>query len=150
MHLCNYTLVTHTQMKANTFPPALFNQFFSCHKLAKMFWFSEGLEKTFQMLCFNSRTHTAYLHVPLPSHTHTNRYELMSLCASAETCMRALLGLDLPQMDPTSLDRPPQAAAVASVEKTIAVHSKWMLCIGRRHVMIIWAKSAENFMLCNL
>ncbi len=39
--------------------------------------------------------------------------------------MRALLGLDLPQMDSASLDRPPQAAAVASIEKTIAVHSKW-------------------------
>ncbi|XP_064401979.1 histone deacetylase 4-like [Halichondria panicea] len=58
-------------------------------------------------------------------------YELMSLCASAETCMRALLGLDLPQMDSASLDRPPQAAAVASMEKTIAVHKNYWSCLSR-------------------
>ena len=48
----------------------------------------------------------------------------MSLCASAEGCMRALLGYDLPQLDSSAVDRPPQAAAVASMEKTIAYHSE--------------------------
>ena len=51
-------------------------------------------------------------------------YELMSLCASAEGCMRALLGHELPQLDSSAVDRPPQAAAVASMEKTIAYHSE--------------------------
>lgn len=48
----------------------------------------------------------------------------MSLCASVEACMRALLGLDLPQLESTTLERPPQPAAVASMEKTIAYHSE--------------------------
>ena len=48
----------------------------------------------------------------------------MSLCASAEACMKALLGLDLPQPDATALDRPPQLAAQNSMEKTIAYHSE--------------------------
>ena len=38
--------------------------------------------------------------------------------------MRALLGYDLPQLDSSAVDRPPQAAAVASMEKTIAYHSE--------------------------
>ena len=41
--------------------------------------------------------------------------------------MRALLGHDLPQLDPSAVDRPPQAAAIASMEKTIAYHSE--LCV---------------------
>ena len=54
----------------------------------------------------------------------THSYELMSLCASAEACMRALLGYDLPQMDSALLERAPHSAAVASAEKTIAYHSE--------------------------
>jgi hypothetical protein len=38
--------------------------------------------------------------------------------------MRALLGHDLPQLDGSAVDRPPQAPAVASMEKTIAFLSK--------------------------
>ena len=38
--------------------------------------------------------------------------------------MRALLGHELPQLDGSAMDRPPQAPAVASMEKTIAFLSK--------------------------
>ena len=64
----------------------------------------------------------------------------MSLCQSSEACMRALLGdkvsecftqelsnlllLQLPALDSSSLNRPPQPPAVASLEKTIGCHSK--------------------------
>ena len=71
-----------------------------------------------------SHTHTHYTLTHTHTVSHTHRYELMSLCASAEGCMRALLGHDLPQLDGSAVDRPPQAPAVASMEKTIAFHSK--------------------------
>ena len=65
------------------------------------------------------------------THTHTHlyphSYKLISLCASAEGCMRALLGHELPQLDGSAMDRPPQAPAVASMEKTIAFLSKSQL-----------------------
>ena len=38
--------------------------------------------------------------------------------------MRALLGLELPQLESTPLERPPQATAVTSIERTINCHSK--------------------------
>ena len=90
----------------------------------------------------HTHTHThAHTHTHTPSShslcklTHSKflrSYELMSLCASAEGCMRALLGHELPQLDSSAVDRPPQAAAVASMEKTIAYHSESHLsaCMG--------------------
>ena len=56
--------------------------------------------------------------------------------------MRALLGLDLPQLDTSAVDRPPQAPAVASMEKTIAFHSKSQLAMlsleNIIHNLLIW------------
>ena len=77
----------------------------------------------------HTRTHThthTYTHTQTHTHTHTHSYELMSLCASAEACMKALLGLDIIQLDSTALDRPPQATSITSMEKTIAYHSEYM------------------------
>ena len=51
-------------------------------------------------------------------------YELMSLCESAEACMKALLGFDLPPLDSSALEHTPQPAAISSIEKTIAYHSE--------------------------
>ena len=42
--------------------------------------------------------------------------------------MKALLGLDLPTLDSSALERPPQAAAASSLEKTVAYHSKCEVC----------------------
>jgi histone deacetylase 4/5 len=56
-------------------------------------------------------------------------YELMSLCASAEACMKALLGLELPALDSVALDRVAKAPAVTSIEKTMAMHKAYWRCL---------------------
>jgi hypothetical protein len=53
------------------------------------------------------------------------RYELMSLCESSESAMRALLYENLQPLDPTSVNRAPQSAAIASMEKTITCHKSY-------------------------
>ena len=74
----------------------------------------------------------------------------MSLCASSEACMRALLGeqvgvvtseirssslslslSQLPPLESASLQRQPHPMAVASMERTIASHSTFV-GLGRR------------------
>ena len=57
--------------------------------------------------------------------------------------MRALLGHELPQLDSSAVDRPPQAPAVASMEKTIAFLSKsWILHdIVQSNLSIVTIKS---------
>ena len=49
----------------------------------------------------------------------------MTLCASAELCMKALLGLELYPLDSAALERVPHPSAQSSLEKTITCHSKW-------------------------
>lgn len=56
-------------------------------------------------------------------------YELMSLCSSAEACMRALLGYELPALDGTAVDRVPNPPAATSIEKTMAMHKAYWRCL---------------------
>lgn len=56
-------------------------------------------------------------------------YELMSLCASAEACMKALLSLELPPLDSAALDRTAQPPAITSLEKTMAMHKAYWRCL---------------------
>lgn len=52
-------------------------------------------------------------------------YELMSLCESAESCIKSLLGENLLPLDSGSVSRPPQSSAIACIEKTINCHKSY-------------------------
>ena len=52
-------------------------------------------------------------------------YELMTLCASAELSMKALLGLELFPLDSAALERVPHPSAQSSLEKTITCHKNY-------------------------
>jgi len=58
-------------------------------------------------------------------------YELMSLCAAAEACMRALIGSELPQLDAVAVEKHPQPAAIASMEKTLAFQKLYWRSLSR-------------------
>ena len=72
-------------------------------------------------------------------------YELMSLCASSEACMRALMGEQFPPLEPSSLQRPPHPQAIASLEKTISSHKGyWPILTQRVHLLRISHGEAEK------
>ncbi|XP_028415768.1 histone deacetylase 4-like isoform X1 [Dendronephthya gigantea] len=58
-------------------------------------------------------------------------YSLPTLCDSAEACMRALLGDELPQLAEEHLRNRPNRNAIQSLERVLAVHCKYWTSLKR-------------------
>ncbi|XP_048579720.1 histone deacetylase 4 isoform X2 [Nematostella vectensis] len=58
-------------------------------------------------------------------------YSLPSLCDAAEACLRALLSDTLPEIPKESLKRAPNPNAIAVLEKTIAIQSRYWSSVKR-------------------
>ncbi|XP_046841297.1 histone deacetylase 4-like isoform X2 [Xenia sp. Carnegie-2017] len=58
-------------------------------------------------------------------------YSLPSLCDSAEACMRALLGDEIPPLAEEHLRNRPNRNATLSLERTLAVHAKYWTSLKR-------------------
>ncbi|XP_031551234.1 histone deacetylase 4-like isoform X2 [Actinia tenebrosa] len=63
-------------------------------------------------------------------------YSLPSLCDAAEACLRGLLSQELPEVPKESLTRPPNPNAVAVLEKTIAIQSRYWNSVKRTGSLI--------------
>ncbi|KAK3731511.1 hypothetical protein QZH41_008542 [Actinostola sp. cb2023] len=63
-------------------------------------------------------------------------YSLPSLCDCSEACIRGLLSQTLPEVSAESLKRPPNLNAVAVLEKTIAIQSRYWNSVKRSASLI--------------
>ena len=53
-------------------------------------------------------------------------YHIPSICDSAEMCVKALLGEDIPAIKDEEIQRGPCKDAIDCFEKTINIQSKWI------------------------
>jgi len=56
-------------------------------------------------------------------------YEISAICDSAEMCMRALQGMDIPGIRESELCRPPCKSAVETLENTIKIHGRFIIML---------------------